>query len=138
MAYQFLRIDRETIIKVPRKTLGTIDGPIFLFFGEKEDPNELPLEVRGECGEALKAWAAGREFPVVGNGICDIYGGVVLGKEASRALGGDKLTDVIVDSEDYTEDLNRPPLHVNLNAHQVSNGQPRIDFRKVEKRLRGE
>ncbi len=133
MSFQYLRLDKDTLVKNPRRVSGTEDGPIFLFFKDSEDPNEHPLEVGGERADALRAWISGeRTFPITENGVLDIYSGWVHGQQAARALGGDKLTDTIIDAEQYmtVPELERPS--------RTLDGSPRIDFRKVEKRLRGE
>lgn len=88
--YKYLRIDKDSVIKCPRRTGGTGSGSIFLYFSEIEDPNETPLEIGGEMADGLRSWIAGtHKFPINPSGILDIYGVVVDGIAAVRALEGD-------------------------------------------------
>ena len=90
--YSRIRIDKDVIIKVPTRTGGTGEGSLYLFFAETFDSSEKPLETNGEMAEALRAWIAGtRNYPVTDNGILDIYGHIVEGLTASRALDGEVI-----------------------------------------------
>src|SRR5216117_2123217 len=101
IGYSHIRIDRDTLIKTPTRTDGMGDS-INLYFDERFDPEEKPMTIGGEMAAALRDWISGnRTFPVTPNGILNLYGAMVEGLTAARALGGDKLTDVIVDAEQY-------------------------------------
>ncbi len=93
--YNRIRIDRDTVIKVPTRTAGTGEGPIYLFFGETFDPLEEPLTCGGEIADALRAWISGSKvYPVTENGVLNIFGAIVEGITAERALGNFPLMDI--------------------------------------------
>lgn len=88
MTYQRIRIDLDSILPVPTRTAGTGEGPLYLFFKPEYDALEVPFEVNGEIADALRLWLTGKKtYPVVGNQILDVYGALVEGLTAERALG---------------------------------------------------
>lgn len=112
MTYNFLRIDRDSIIKLPRKTLGAGEGPLYLFFGAEEDPDEKPLIVGGEIADGLRMWISGaKTFPVTAGGILDLYSVLVDGHTAQRAFNNaplDDLSSVILDANNYKDQQSGP------------------------------
>lgn len=100
--YGRIRINKDSIIKVPTRTGGTGEGDLYLFFKDEFDPDELPLVVGGEIAEALRAWISGSKvYPVTENGILNIFGAIVEGLTAERALGKWPIeSDIFTDKQD--------------------------------------
>lgn len=139
MSYQLIRIDKDSIIKIPRKTLGSGDGPLYLFFKPEEDPDEVPLEVGGEIADALRMWISGtKTFPITSGGILDLYGALVNGYKAQQAFTQPQellagafntrktgepfetvdLSDVITDAKTYKPDT-VPGLNIDAIARGI-------------------
>ena len=129
--YKYLRIDKDSVIKCPRRTGGTGSGSIFLYFSETENPNETPLEIGGEMADGLRSWIAGtHKFPINPSGILDIYGVVVDGIAAVRALEGDTPIN-------FPLELPSAPMLRDIAPPQTHNSPvPVVDIEKVARAIK--
>jgi len=134
--YTHIRIDRDAVIKVPRRTGGTGEGDLYLYFAETEDKNEVPLICGGEIAEALRAWISGSKvYPVSDNGVLNIYGHLVDGVTAEKALGQFPLP---VEYGTMFNDVQDGPYVGNIKPNElqglrIPSAVPTIDINKVIK-----
>ena len=142
MTYTRIRIDRDTVIKVPTRTAGTGEGTLYLYFSETFDPHEVPLECGGEIADALRGWISGSKlYPVTGNGVLNVYGSIVEGLEASRALNGEPINFPLVNVGTMLNEVQDGPYVGNIKANEVQGlrmplAVPQIDVDAIARAIK--
>lgn len=121
MSYQFIRIDKSLV--VPATSIFSDDGET-VYVGCPGFTEPLPCG--GAIADGIRMFLEGtRTFRVTPNGVLDLYGGLKDGIEAQRAFNTvdesiDKLTDVILDAQNYQAvpipSLLQPVQGLNIDA----------------------
>lgn len=144
--YQFLRIDKDVLIKVPRRTAGNLAGDIYLYFGEVEDQEETPLILGGEIAGGLREWISGsRTFQVTPHGVLDLYSALVQNHEAERALEGNEaikfplvnVGSMVETTKDRPLYIKEPPQPQPQNMHaEPPSAVPKINIDAITEGIR--
>ena len=138
MNYFRIRIDKDTLIPVPTRTSGTGEGELYLFFKQEFDPNEKGMPLGGEMAEAIRAWISGSKvYPVSDNGVLNIYGHLVDGVMAEKALGQFPIRDYefLSDPRDFplAQASNKMGSPIIEPGIKTPSAVPTIDINKVIK-----
>lgn len=134
--YSFIRIDKDVLIKVPRRTAGNLAGDIYLYFGEVEDQEETPLVLGGEIAGGLREWISGsRTFQVTPHGVLDLYSALVQNHEAERALepGHEAIKFPLVDVGSMMNDAQDGPY---IKPKEPPSAVPKINIDAITEGIR--